>query len=246
MIINISKTSKEMAYEAAVFTAEKLNKVIAEKGEARLLLSTGESQIETLEALVTMKVEWGKVTMFHLDEYIALPESHIASFRKYLKERFINIVHPANAYLVDGEGDVKEMIAEMTKKLNEAPIDVALVGIGENAHIAFNDPPADFETEEAYKVVDLDQRCKQQQVNEGWFAGLDDVPNQAISMTVSQIMKCNSIISVVPGDRKKDAIYAALTSKEVTNLIPATILKTHPDWSLFIDAGSASKAIPQV
>jgi len=246
MNIDISKTSSEMAKKAAACAAESINRAISEKGEARILLSTGASQIESLGYLTGMDVAWDKVTMFHLDEYIGLPESHKASFRKYLKERFINVVNPKMVYLVNGEGNVKENIASLTEELRKKPIDVALVGIGENGHIAFNDPPADFNTEAAYIVVDLDQKCKQQQVNEGWFETLDDVPKQAISMTVPQIMKSRTIVTIVPGERKSDAIIKTLSAEEPTNLVPATILKTHPDWHLFIDGASAEQIIPQL
>ena len=238
MNINISRTSGEMAQRAAACAAQAINRTIAQNGEARILLSTGESQIEAIRYLTEMEVEWDKVVMFHLDEYINLAETHKASFRKYLKERFIQ--------LVNGEGNVEENIATLTEELEKAPIDVALVGIGENAHIAFNDPPADFETDKAYIIVNLDQTCKQQQVNEGWFGSLDEVPVQAISMTVPQILKSRTIVTIVPGIRKSDAIQKTLSAETVTNLVPATILKTHPDWNLFLDGDSASKAIPQV
>lgn len=246
MNINISRTSGEMAQRAAACAAQAISRTIAQNGEARILLSTGESQIEAIRYLTEMEVEWDKVVMFHLDEYINLAETHKASFRKYLKERFIQVVNPKKAYLVNGEGNVEENIAILTEELEKAPIDVALVGIGENAHIAFNDPPADFETDKAYIIVNLDQTCKQQQVNEGWFDSLDEVPAQAISMTVPQILKSRTIVTIVPGIRKGDAIQKTLSAETVTNLVPATILKTHPDWNLFLDGDSASKAIPQV
>ena len=246
MNINISRTSGEMAQRAAACAAQAISRTIAQNGEARILLSTGESQIEAIRYLTEMEVEWDKVVMFHLDEYINLAETHKASFRKYLKERFIQVVNPKKAYLVNGEGNVEENIATLTEELEKAPIDVALVGIGENAHIAFNDPPADFETDKAYIIVNLDQTCKQQQVNEGWFGSLDEVPAQAISMTVPQILKSRTIVTIVPGIRKGDAIQKTLSAETVTNLVPATILKTHPDWNLFLDGDSASKAIPQV
>lgn len=228
-----------MGCQAAKQIAEKLNEAIEKRGEARLLLSTGASQFETIKALTQEKIDWQKVTMFHLDEYVALPESHKASFRKYLKERFVNLVPLKEAVFVDGEGDVKANIASLTKRIKEQPIDVGVIGIGENGHVAFNDPPADFQTEESYLVVNLDRRCKQQQVGEGWFATEEDVPKQAISMSVRQIMACRSIISVVPHEVKAEAVSNTL-SKEVTNLVPATILKTHQDWNLYLDADSAS------
>lgn len=180
--------------------------------------------------------------MFHLDEYVGMPMTHPASFRKYLKERFIDKVHPGAYFFVNGEGDIQKNIETLTQEIRKAPIDVALVGIGENGHIAFNDPPADFETHEAYIVVNLDERCKKQQLGEGWFATMADVPNQAISMTVYQIMQSKAILSVVPGLRKAQAIQNTLEAPQVTNRIPATKLREHSDWELFLDSDSASLA----
>ncbi len=235
MKINIAKTSREMGKSAAGFIAARLNQAIAEKGQARLVLSTGASQFEMFDALTGMDVEWGKVTMFHLDEYIGLAQTHAASFRKYLQERFVSQVNLRD----DGEGDVQEMIAGLTRRITEAPIDVAVIGVGENAHIAFNDPPADFDTQESYIVVNLDERCKRQQVGEGWFAGLSEVPDQAISMTVSQMLKARCIVSVVPRKVKAEAVQNTL-ARPVTPEVPATILKTHADWNLYLDVDSAS------
>ena len=239
MVIHVYKTPEEMGAEAAQLIAQKLNAAIAQKGEARLLLSTGDSQFEMMDALTRMPVDFSKVTMFHLDEYVALPVTHIASFRKYLQERFVDKVPLKEAVFVNGEGDVEANIAEITARIKEAPIDVGVIGIGENGHIAFNDPPADFDTEASYKVVNLDERCKRQQVGEGWFATVDDVPKQAISMTVKQIMACESIVSVVPHAVKAEAVKNTL-ERDVTNLVPATIMKTHPDFNLFLDSESAA------
>lgn len=239
MIISISQTSKELGQNAAVYCADVLNKAIKEKGGARILLSTGMSQFDTLEALLATDVDWSKVVMFHLDEYVELPESHPASFRKYLKERVLSKVTFKKAYLIDGEGDTSQEIAELTEAIRKAPIDLALIGIGENAHIAFNDPPADFDTKEAFRVVTLDTKCRQQQVGEGWFASVDDVPEQAISMTVYQIMQSEVIVSCVPFAVKANAVKETMEN-DVTNLIPATIMKTHPNFSLYLDRDSAS------
>lgn len=239
MHMHIYPTTQQAGQDAAKLIAQKLNEAIASKGCARLVLSTGASQFETVDALTREDVDWSKVTMFHLDEYVALPESHIASFRKYLKERFVSKVSLKEAVFVNGEGDVEANIAALTARLREDELDVGVIGIGENGHIAFNDPPADFETEVAYKVVDLDDRCKRQQVGEGWFATVDDVPRQAITMTVRQIMACKVIVSVVPHTVKAEAVRNTL-SQPVNNMVPATILKTHPDWNLYLDADSAS------
>ncbi|MDF2669125.1 MAG: nagB 3 [Paenibacillus sp.] len=239
MSVHVKETAELLGAGAAEKAAEIINNTISKQGHARIVLSTGASQFTFLEALKEKDVDWSKVEMFHLDEYVGLPESHPASFRKYLKERFLSYAPVAKAHLVNGEGDVAAHIEQLTAEIRKAPIDLALIGIGENAHIAFNDPPADFETTDAYKVVDLDEACKAQQVGEGWFASLDDVPKQAITMTVHQILSSKTIISCVPHQVKAEAIRKSL-DEGVTNLIPASILKTHKDWWLYLDANSAS------
>lgn len=241
MKIVVSESSKALGKAAACEIEAYLKQVISKNNYARIVLSTGASQLDTIEALIKSDIDWTKVEMFHLDEYVDLPLSHGASFRKYLKERFIDKVPLMNAYLVDG---TDEGIAELSKKLREKDVDLGVVGIGENGHIAFNDPPADFNTKEAYIKVLLDEDCKLQQVREGWFATLDDVPKQAVTMTCYQIMKCKKIITCVPYKVKSQAIYDTLT-KKVTNAVPATLLKTHPDWTLFLDEESSSKVFPK-
>ncbi len=238
MRIVISKTADDLGRRAAEETAKILNAAIAEKGIARVVLSTGASQFETLKHLVEMNVDWSKVEMFHLDEYVDLPETHIASFRKYLKERFIAPTGVTKAHFVDG---TQEGIARLTEEIRKAPIDVGLIGIGRNSHIAFNDPPADFDTKVAYLIVDLDEACRNQQVAEGWYASFDDVPKQAVSMSVYQIMQCKCVISSVPHEEKAWAVAATLKN-ELTNTVPATMLKTHADFRLFVDENSYSQA----
>ncbi len=236
MKIVISNTAKELGRTAAKSITKYLNKKIKENEYARIVVSTGASQLPMFECLIKEDVDWSKVEMFHLDEYIGLPETHIASFRKYLKERFVSKVNLMNAYFVDGSIDG---ISELSKKLDERAVDLGIIGIGENAHIAFNDPPADFDTKESYIIVDLDDECKNQQVREGWFSSLDDVPKQAISMSVGKIMQSEKIISVVPYAVKAKAVKMTLES-DVSEMVPATILKTHPDWELYLDKESAS------
>ena len=239
MKISILENPVELGKTAAAYSAEIINEVIARKGKARIVLSTGASQFDTIKALIEIGIDWSKVEMFHLDEYIGLPETHPASFRKYLKERFLSKVSIKQAYLVDGEDVPQKVITYLTDEIRKEQIDLGLIGIGENAHIAFNDPPADFVTEEAYICVTLDDACKQQQVREGWFATTDDVPKQAISMTVHQIMQCKYIVSFVPYTVKAKAIKDTLEN-QLTNMIPATMLKKHPDFTLFLDKDSAS------
>ncbi|WP_320127539.1 6-phosphogluconolactonase [uncultured Sphaerochaeta sp.] len=238
MNINIAPDAKTLGQNAAKAIASLLRDAINEQGSARIILSTGASQFETISSLVAMDVPWDKVEMFHLDEYVGLSETHKASFRKYLKERFVSKLSLKAVHFVSGEGDVAKNIEELTKELRKAPIDVGVVGIGENGHIAFNDPPADFETEKAYKIVNLDERCKLQQVGEGWFPTLSDVPSQAITMCVRQIMSCRNIVTAVPHGVKAKAIFDTLTQSVNPN-VPATIMKGHPSWQLFIDDDSA-------
>lgn len=239
MKISVSADSVAMGKAAAERIAAELRDLTQAKGYARIVLSTGASQFEMFEALVQQDVEWGKVEMFHLDEYIGIPETHGASFRKYLKERFVSRVPLMKANFVAPDGDVGAAIANIGARLLEKPVDIGVIGIGENGHIAFNDPPADFLTTAPYIVVNLDDNCKKQQMGEGWFPTMDDVPKQAVSMSVYQIMQSRSIISVVPHKVKAKAVLGALTLP-VTNTHPSTMMKMHPDWKLFLDADSAS------
>ena len=239
MEVRICKTCKDLGKSAAEYVANILKAKIEKNGSARIVLSTGASQFDTIEALVAIPdIKWECVEMFHLDEYVDLPVTHVASFRKYLQERFVDKVGALKAvHFVDG---TREGIAALTEEIRRAPIDIGLIGIGENAHIAFNDPPADFNTKEAYIIVNLNETCKRQQMGEGWFATIDDVPKQAVSMTPYQIMQCETIVSCVPYKVKAEAVKNTLFAKEVTSEIPATLLKTHPNFVLYIDEDSAS------
>ncbi len=220
--------------------AEKLKEAISQKGVANIILATGTSQFETLQQLLSDKeIDWSAVNMFHLDEYIGLPITHKASFRKYLIERFIQKVPSLRAaHLIDGEADPASECKRLGQMILEHPIDVCLCGIGENGHLAFNDPPADFETTSPYIVVALDEACRNQQFGEGWFPTLDDVPNQAISMSIHQIMQSAHIICSVPDERKAKAVKNSLEN-EVSPLYPASILQQHPSCSLYLDKQSS-------
>ncbi len=241
MRISISENSAALGRLAAKDIAARLNAAIAEKGFARVVLSTGASQFDMFTALVKEPVDWSKVEMFHLDEYIGIPDTHIASFRKYLKERFLaNVPSLTQVNFVNVEGNIVQAIADVSAKLLEKPVDVGVIGIGENGHIAFNDPPADFATTDPYIIVTLDDACKRQQVREGWFPDIDSVPKQAVSMSVFQIMQCKSIVSVVPHAVKSWAVKNALT-QPVSPTIPASMLRMHPDWTLYLDENSASE-----
>ncbi len=239
MEIIISATKQELGKQAAQKGAEFIRKAIAERGEANIIVATGASQFEMLSELVKENIDWSVVTGFHLDEYIGVDETHPASFRKYLKERFVSLVPVKEFHYVNGNGAEKEC-KRLGEMISKHPIDVAFVGIGENGHLAFNDPPADFETEEPYIVVNLDENCRKQQLGEGWFATFDDVPKQAISMSVRQIMKSKHIICSVPDERKADAVRNTIVSN-ITPMVPASVLQEHPSTWLFLDIASASR-----
>ena len=246
MDIRVLAEAKSLGEAAAGHAAESLRSTLQQKGSARIIAATGASQFEFLEALTSAPgIEWNKVEMFHLDEYVGLPITHPASFRKYLLERLIQKTGIEKYHLIDGEGDIQSVIQRAGRELNSSPIDVAFVGIGENGHLAFNDPPADFETESPYLVVDLDQACRQQQVNEGWFGSLAEVPRQALSMSVRQILKSREIIASVGGQRKARAVQACLEGK-VSPMAPASILQTHPRTAVYLDQASAGFLSSQV
>jgi glucosamine-6-phosphate deaminase len=234
-------TKVEMGRAAAEEAATALREAITRKGRAHAIAATGASQFEFLDALTaTPGIDWSKVVFFHLDEYVGMPESHPASFRRYLKERIVARVHPGAFHFIAGDApDTAEEVRRVGDLIRAHPIDAAFVGIGENGHLAFNDPPADFETEEPYLVVSLDEACRRQQLGEGWFAGLEDVPRRAISMSVRQILKSERIVCVVPDARKARAVRDCL-QEEVSPLRPASILRTHPRTSLYLDEASAS------
>lgn len=239
MKVNVFATTQEMGLAAAKHAAEVLNKHIQAGENPRLLLSTGMSQFVFFENLTKQDVDWSKVEMFHLDEYIGMSPEHPASFQKYLRERFVNIVHPGAYHLIDGTRDPQETIRELTALLDERPVDLGMIGIGENGHIAFNDPPAAFDDTAAYKVVDLVPSCIRQQIREGWFASEEDAFKQALTMTCNKIMECKTIISVVPYAVKAQAVRDTLTMEE-TNMIPATLMKRHSNITMYCDAEAAS------
>jgi len=239
-VIRVLDDAASLAAAAAKDAAGRIRRAIEQRGRARLVAATGASQIRFLEALVREPgVDWARVELFHLDEYIGLPIDHPASFRKYLLERLIGPAGITRHHLLDGERDAAAVCREVGALLQEEPVDVALVGIGENGHLAFNDPPADFDTVEPYLVVRLDEKCRRQQVGEGWFAGVADVPETAISMSVRQILSAKSIVCVVPDKRKAEAVRASLEGP-VDPMTPASILQRHHDITIYLDRESAS------
>ncbi|MDD4817476.1 MAG: glucosamine-6-phosphate deaminase [Victivallaceae bacterium] len=241
MEIKIYRNKTEMSAAAAEFGAELLRKALHSRGEAVMIAATAPSQFEMMEHLTAAPgIDWSKVTIFHLDEYIGLPAGHRAGFRLNLRKNLIDRLPaaPKKVWYVDGDHP-EEFCSSIRRVMAEIPVDVAFVGVGENGHIAFNDPPADFETGEAFKIVTLDHVCRNQQFTEGWFPSLDAVPTTALSMTIPQIMKSAAIVNVVPDSRKAAAVRG-MVEGAVSNLCPASILRTHGNCTTFLDDASAS------
>jgi glucosamine-6-phosphate deaminase len=239
--VKIYSTKEELGEASAQFVAHELNTAIDKNGAANLILATGASQFEFLDALKKQEIDWSKVTAFHLDEYKDMSIEHPASFRKYLKERILDEVKPAQAYFLQGDApDIETEVLLYEKLLKSHEIDIACIGIGENGHLAFNDPPvADFHDQKLVKVVELDEACRQQQLGEGWFPTLDDVPTHALSLTIPAIMRAKAISCVVPDERKAQAVKDALYG-EISTACPASILRTHENAVLWLDEGAAS------
>jgi len=238
--IRIFETKLELGKAAARDAAKIIKEAIDKRGDAYVIAATGASQFEFLDALAQEEIDWTKVVFFHLDEYVGLSGSHPASFRRYLKERVVSRVHPKTFHFLDGEADdVHEECRRVGNLIAQQTIDVAFVGIGENGHLAFNDPPADFDIEEPYIVVNLDDACRQQQVGEGWFKSIAEVPAQAISMSIKQVLKSRNILCIVPDQRKAEAVRAAVKG-EVSPMQPASILQQHEHVTLYLDRHSSS------
>jgi len=247
MNISVYKNASELGNAAGEIAGRFIQEAIETKGTANIILATGTSQFETINRFIAANVDWSKVVMFHLDEYIGLPVTHPASFRKYLQDKFLSKLPPLqHAWLINGEVNPEQECNRLGELIARHPIDLALVGIGENGHLAFNDPPADFETGKPYIIVELDEACRKQQWGEGWFGSIEDVPRRAISMSVKQMLQSKHIICSVPDSRKALAVKNTL-EQQVSNLYPASILQTHPGCHLYLDENSAallSKNIP--
>ena len=245
VLIKVFKSRDSLGQAAAEQAAAAIRRAIADRGQARIIAATGTSQAAFLNALTkTNDIPWAKVEAFHLDEYIGLPITHPASFRKILLEQLMRKAGIVNYHLLDGDApDPDEVVRRVGKQLASSPVDVAFLGIGENGHIAFNDPPADFATEDPYILVELDEVCRRQQVGEGWFADISQVPKQAISMSVRQILKTKELVAVVPETRKAQAVKACFEGP-VSPMAPGSILRTHPNATIYLDRDSAAQLSP--
>ncbi|HKV43213.1 MAG TPA: glucosamine-6-phosphate deaminase [bacterium] len=242
MNIHYLESSEEAGRRAAEEAAQYLQEAIRRSGGARIAVATGASQYAFLDHLTkSPDIDWSKITMFHLDEYIGLPPDHHGSLRRYLRERVVDKVHPGRCMFIDGNASEPQMeCRRLGEIMAEGPCDAAFIGIGENGHVAFNDPPADFQVDQAYIIVNLDDVCRRQQVGEGWFTALSDVPSRAITMSIRQILRARKIFCVVPELRKADAVRACV-EEEISPLRPASILRSHANIELYLDPFSASK-----
>jgi glucosamine-6-phosphate deaminase len=244
VIVRVFEDKLSLSTTAAEQAARAVRGAILEHGRARIVVATGTSQLDFLDALTKAEnIDWQRVEVFHLDEYVGLPVTHPASFSKYILQQLIRKTGITRYHLLDGSGEPGEVVRRAGELLRSAPIDVAFVGIGENGHLAFNDPPADFQIEEPYLIVNLDEACRRQQVGEGWFANISEVPLQAISMSVRQILSAKEIIAVVPDARKAAAVKQCIDG-EITEVAPASILRTHPATTLYLDRDSARFLTP--
>jgi len=235
--ISLGNTAAEQAADA-------IRRALKDHGQARVVAATAASQKEFLNALTKASdINWRRVELFHLDEYIGLPITHPGSFRKMLLEQFIRPTGITNYHLLEGDGDLEKVVRTAGAALASAPVDIAFLGIGENGHIAFNDPPADFEIEDPYLIVNLDEACRMQQVGEAWFADISQVPQRALSMSVRQILKAKEILAVVPDTRKAQAVKACLEGP-ISPMAPASILRTHPNATIYLDKNSAGLLSP--
>jgi glucosamine-6-phosphate deaminase len=241
MLLKVFKNRASLGQAAAEQAATAIRRALVERGHARIIAATAASQLEFLDALTKAQgIDWPKVEAFHLDEYIGLPVSHPGSFRKMLLEQLVQKTGIANYHLLDGDAaDPSEVVRRVGQDLASGPVDIAFLGIGENGHIAFNDPPADFQTERPYIIVNLDEACRQQQVGEAWFADISQVPKQAISMSARQILKATEILAVVPGPRKAQAVKACFEGP-ISPMAPASILRQHPNATVYLDKNSAA------
>jgi glucosamine-6-phosphate deaminase len=245
MLLKVFNDRAALGHAAAGQAAAAIRRAIAERGHARIIAATAASQLEFLDALTEAPgIDWRNVEVFHLDEYIGLPVTHPGSFRKMLLEQLVQKTGIVNYHLLEGDAaDPLEVVRRVGKQLSSAPVDIAFLGVGENGHIAFNDPPADFQVEDPYIIVNLDEACRQQQVGEAWFADISQVPKRAISMSARQILKANEILAVVPGPRKAQAVKACFEGT-ISPMAPASILRTHSNGTVYLDKHSASLLSP--
>jgi glucosamine-6-phosphate deaminase len=247
MLIRVFNDKTTLGHSAAEQAANAIRRAIADRGQARIIAATAASQLEFLDALTKAPdIDWSKVEAFHLDEYIGLPITHPGSFRKMFMEQLVQKTGIRHYHLLDGDAaDPAAVIRKVGEQLASTPVDIAFLGIGENGHIAFNDPPADFNTQDPYLIVNLDEACRQQQVGEAWFANISQVPKRAISMSAQQILKAKEILAVVPDKRKAQAIKACFEG-EITPKAPASILRRHPNATVYLDRNSASLLNPKI
>ena len=238
--VRVHPSLSSLAADAADAATTAIATAIEARGAASVMLATGNSQLAFLDELVRRDIDWSRVTVTHMDEYVGVDDTHSASFARYIRERVVDVVAPATAYLIDGTAEVEAEIARYTAILREHPLDLCCLGIGENGHLAFNDPPvADFDDPLDLTEVELDDACRQQQVGEGHFPNVDAVPRTAITVTIPALLRARRVLAIVPESRKAAAVHAALTGPISTDC-PASTLRRTPQATVYLDPGSAA------
>lgn len=241
MPVAIYESNAALGQAAAADFAEIVTQAVAKRGTASVILATGNSQLSFMRALREQPgIPWDKLNVFHMDEYLGMSVQHRASFRRFLREKIVDVYHPRAMYGIQGDSpDIEAELARYAALLDEHKPDLCVLGIGENGHLAFNDPPADFHTGKTIHVVTLDEQCRRQQVGEGHFVSLDNVPKQAISLTIPALLKPPHVMAIVPEARKATAVQAALRGP-VTESCPASILRTQAHVKMYLDVDSAA------
>jgi glucosamine-6-phosphate deaminase len=240
MRITICEDKHDLGYQAAKLGIARIREAIELNGRATIAVATGLSQISLYSHLANADLPWSKVEAYGLNEYVGIDEEHPSSFRSYLRKHFISRIEDLGAYH-EVRGDYPNLAKEVDRLntlINDRPVDVTFLSIGENGHIGLNDPPADFNTRQPFIVVDLDERCRRQQVSEGWFSSLGEVPHQAITMSVRQIIRSKYLICSVPDQRKARAVASCLYD-QITPYSPSTLLRTKRECTLFLDRPSS-------
>jgi glucosamine-6-phosphate deaminase len=241
LAVRVFATDKQLGEAAAADAADTIRAAVEQRGRANAMLATGNSQFAFLDALTAHDdVPWDHLTGFHMDEYVGMDDTHPASFARYMRERIVDVVHPSAFHYVDGMNDARAECRRYTELLRDHPLDLCCLGVGENGHLAFNDPPfADFDDTEDVKEVELDDASRRQQVGEGHFHGLDDVPRSAITVTIPALLRARRVLAIVPEARKAEAVRRALEEPIATSC-PASVLRRTPHATLYLDQASAS------
>ena len=240
MTVKIFQSNPALGLGAAEDFGKLISSILTKQGHASVIFASANSQLTFFSSLLQRKIEWSKISIFHMDEYLGMTDQHPASFSRFIREKLVNFIQPAAFYPLRGDTpDADVELRRYADLMQKYPPDLSVLGVGENGHLAFNDPPADFNTTKIIHTVTLDLACRKQQVGEGHFKTLDDVPKQALSLTVPALLAPKHVLAIVPERRKAEAVRAALKGP-VTPQCPASILRTRSNATIYLDRESAS------